>query len=251
MPTYGCREYEPARWKGSTHASQPSAEIVRGGDTEFWQCVGKTKCGFCSGNHDTKYCKEIIESRNCVTPRCPNCYQEHNAWSIRCPLRPGLLRVYKGNDKGSTDTCSCPSTSRNRRLPTCDPGDSPAARLTDSTSAEAPPRHGDPRELSFTASGVKPNPQLSATTTHNLTSKSPSTPPSHHVCVPKTTDAVTKASSQLAKAVETLRQEVTALKQSQDKPQKDNRNHTDMCTSSNQTLKEDISSVRKMLAQIL
>ncbi|XP_063855997.1 mucin-2-like [Scylla paramamosain] len=57
-----------------------------------WQCDGKTRCGFCAGNHDSKLCREKIDK-----PKCPNSYQEHCAWSFRFPLRPDShLHTAKG-----------------------------------------------------------------------------------------------------------------------------------------------------------
>ena len=63
----------------------------------MWQCDGRTKGGFCAGNHDTKLYKEKIDSGEKITSKCPNCYQEHNAWSLRCLQRPDShLRADKG-----------------------------------------------------------------------------------------------------------------------------------------------------------
>ncbi|MPC94645.1 hypothetical protein E2C01_089823 [Portunus trituberculatus] len=35
-----------------------------------WQCDGKTKCGFCAGNHDSKLCWKKIDNGDEVTLRC-------------------------------------------------------------------------------------------------------------------------------------------------------------------------------------
>lgn len=72
---------------------------------KVWQCDNRVKCGFCSGGHDTKLCKERIQQGEKVVPRCSNCYQEHNAWSPRCPMRPNSGRL---NDSGSQQRRAAP-----------------------------------------------------------------------------------------------------------------------------------------------
>ncbi|KAG0711608.1 hypothetical protein GWK47_020254 [Chionoecetes opilio] len=42
-----------------------------------WQCNSYVRCGFCSGRHDTKLCKDRIINGESITPRCPIA-----SWSI-------------------------------------------------------------------------------------------------------------------------------------------------------------------------
>ena len=55
---------------------------------QVWQGDHRVRCGLCSQNHDTKICKEQIAAGVAITPKCANCLQEHNAWSIKCSARP-------------------------------------------------------------------------------------------------------------------------------------------------------------------
>ena len=105
-----------------------------------WQCDGRTRRGFCSGNHDTRACKEKIEKGERITPRCPNCYQEHNAWSVRCPLRPDS---YHSRELIRNQAAVPEPDSLDRRIPTSTPEDPTAADLTGITSAEISTCHTD------------------------------------------------------------------------------------------------------------
>ncbi|KAG0726720.1 Carboxypeptidase N subunit 2 [Chionoecetes opilio] len=60
-----------------------------------WQCNSYVRCGFCSGTHDTKLCKDRIINGESITPRCSNCFLEHNAWSVKCLVRPDAHRFRK------------------------------------------------------------------------------------------------------------------------------------------------------------
>lgn len=57
-----------------------------------WECDKKVRCGFCSENHDTKICKEKLIKGETIVSKCPNCSQEHNAWSFKCPMKPIINR---------------------------------------------------------------------------------------------------------------------------------------------------------------
>lgn len=73
---------------------------------KVWQCNNRVKCGFCSGRHDTKFCKDRISQGEEIMPRSPNCYHEHNTWSPRCPKRPDVGRL--NNDSGSRQRVAVP-----------------------------------------------------------------------------------------------------------------------------------------------
>ena len=55
-------------------------------------CTANARCAVCSGRHNTAVCiakhKEGIET----FPRCPNCREQHPAWSRRCPVRLNKIR---------------------------------------------------------------------------------------------------------------------------------------------------------------
>lgn len=53
-----------------------------------WECDKKERCGFCAESHDTKVCKEKLTAGEAIVSKCPNCSQEHHAWSPKCPMRP-------------------------------------------------------------------------------------------------------------------------------------------------------------------
>ena len=54
-------------------------------------CKAPEKCAVCSGRHATATCITKHKTGEDTHPRCPNCKQEHPAWSRRCPAR--LQRV--------------------------------------------------------------------------------------------------------------------------------------------------------------
>lgn len=51
------------------------------------ECDKKVRWGFSSASHDTKVCKEKFTKREAIVSKCLNCYQQHHAWSPKCPMR--------------------------------------------------------------------------------------------------------------------------------------------------------------------
>ena len=237
-----------------------------------WQCDGRTKCGFCAGNHDTKLCKEKIDNGEKITPKCPNCYQQHNAWSLRCPQRPDShLRADKGPVTPAVE--SAPPISE---FPSLSQGThQPPSHLT----------HHQPMPL-HTSPNTSGRPTTPATPHHPWTRLHPSHPPPqraqeapqhgtriHHQAlesvpqapapppaaterqpVNQPTDAVNDANAQLLKEVEAIRQEVKTLRNDQTSMKKETQELKIMCVSQQaiQTkLTSDITAIKDLLSQIV
>ena len=56
-------------------------------ENRVWGCDGIKTCGFCCQHHNTSVCKEKIQTGEQLEHKCPNCSQEHKAWSFKCPMR--------------------------------------------------------------------------------------------------------------------------------------------------------------------
>ena len=58
-------------------------------------CKLPTKCGVCSGAHDTTACIKKHKSAQTTTACCPNCGGKHHAWNLSCPSRRALIQKLK------------------------------------------------------------------------------------------------------------------------------------------------------------
>ena len=64
---------------------------------KFWhhksECRSNAKCAVCSGRHETSRCIEKHKAGEQTHLRCPNCKQNHPAWSRRCPERLDRIKA--------------------------------------------------------------------------------------------------------------------------------------------------------------
>ena len=64
---------------------------------KFWhhksECLSNAKCAVCSGRHETSICIAKHKAGEQTHPRCPNCKQNHPAWSRRCPERLDRIKA--------------------------------------------------------------------------------------------------------------------------------------------------------------
>ena len=56
-------------------------------------CNAPSKCAVCSGRHETDMCINKHKSGEETFPKCPNCKQQHPAWSRRCPARLNRIQA--------------------------------------------------------------------------------------------------------------------------------------------------------------
>lgn len=243
-----------------------------------WQCDGRTKCGFCAGNHDSKLCREKIDSGENITPRCPNCYQEHNAWSLRCPLRPDShLRAAKGPLTQAVAPPPSPSEfpplsqgthqrpshlSRHQPMPQhTSPSISGGLSLPSPSHHSMVPHHPWPRHHLPQPPPQRPQnvPQDGARSHHQAPQSVPQTPApppdtTEKQPVDQPTDAGHAPTIQLLREVEALRREVKSLKDEQVIMQKENQDLKTICASQQSiqtTLTSEISIIKNLLTQLV
>ena len=251
-----------------------------------WECDGIKTCGFCSQHHDTTVCKEKIQAGEQLEHKCPNCSQEHNAWSFKCPLRPRTsldpreeIITQPPNTAASpphllnpppprwtptmpTDTAAPPLLRDYPPLPSGLPlrphhtsghGDPPATQPTAMT-------HPSSQHVAQATSHTTPHPpsQETSTTHHHhpastytpVETSEPARRPSPIQDPTAINTAATNTQSSLREEFETLRQEVKTLKLNQEIMQKETQDLRTMVASLHVTLKDEMSSVKTLLVEL-
>ncbi|MPC59229.1 hypothetical protein E2C01_053245 [Portunus trituberculatus] len=60
-------------------------------------CTLETRCGVCSGKHQTEQCIIKHKEGQMTSKHCPNCGESHLAWSKSCAARRALVSAQKSN----------------------------------------------------------------------------------------------------------------------------------------------------------
>ena len=227
-----------------------------------WQCGSRTRCGVCAQNHDTGICMEKIRNKEQVPMKCVNCQEEHQAWSIKCVLRP-ITRLQR-TDKEKAPTAPPPPLTETTFPPLAGMN----YQRTPTTRSQPPPQlrtHGwantvrsceetvqetaqAPRDLTaqITGHAIPTQQQPSPPTQQTLP-----TPPSRHTQpVPSSVTLNTSQVTKLQKEVEALRDQVKELHVSQAALQKENQDLRILITSL-KTVPEEMKSMKAILGQIL
>lgn len=210
-----------------------------------WQCDDKVRCGFCSGGHNTKLCKDRISKGEKIVPRCPNCYQEHNAWSPRCPKRPDSGRLNNDPGRKAAVPQSPPPAITALSFPplTAPSGErSSFVQVETSTHLKTQP---DPTEISPSAPPTAaPGPVSPPLLPHP--SPPGATSSEHHShTAPQATPTTTLETEMTA-----LKEEVRQLKLTQVTLQKENKDLRSIVTSM-QTVVQEVLSMKALLVQAL
>ena len=63
------------------------------------RCTFPTKCGVCSGTHDTRDCITKFKRKEKTAACCPNCGGRHHAWNLSCPSRKAQVSRQKNRTR--------------------------------------------------------------------------------------------------------------------------------------------------------
>lgn len=239
-----------------------------------WQCdSGRTICGFCSGQHDTSVCKGKLQKGEEVTHCCPNCSGPHNAWSWRCPKRPGSTLHLEG-EIPHQPTATIPSPHIAPPMPSRGTTSlpRPPTQLPPPLSSYPPlSRPQQPNSGHHTSPGpLTPGTQESTLPSlHRETCRHSPPPPlqptstQDHTAspAPASVSAAKVPSTTLQEEIESLRQEVRSLKTTQEKLERENQDLRSLVISLQTTEKEvkeeignvkgELSSMKALLTQLV